>query len=145
MPFPNVPGATFGIDVSNWQGHIDWPKVATTGCKFAIIKAGGDEDSAGGYPFTDPWYVDDVAGCWDNGVLPGAYYFANPARSSPADSVTSFVTALDKALPVLIHVLDIEVGYDGDLSQWVAEWLDLFERTVKRRPRMYSANWFAGP
>ena len=30
-----------GIDVSHWQGDIDWPKVKQAGIEFAIIKAGG--------------------------------------------------------------------------------------------------------
>ena len=30
-----------GIDVSHWQGTIDWNKVKEAGIQFAIIKAGG--------------------------------------------------------------------------------------------------------
>ena len=29
-----------GIDVSSWQGHIDWAKVKAAGVKFAILRAG---------------------------------------------------------------------------------------------------------
>jgi GH25 family lysozyme M1 (1,4-beta-N-acetylmuramidase) len=39
-----------GIDVSHWQGDIDWAKVKAAGIQFAIIKAGGSD--AGFY--TDP-------------------------------------------------------------------------------------------
>ena len=32
-----------GIDVSHWQGTIDWNKVKKAGIEFAIIKAGGSD------------------------------------------------------------------------------------------------------
>ena len=32
-----------GIDVSHWQGTIDWPKVKAACIEFAIIKAGGSD------------------------------------------------------------------------------------------------------
>ena len=32
-----------GIDVSHWQGNIDWAKVKASGVQFAIIKAGGSD------------------------------------------------------------------------------------------------------
>ena len=32
-----------GIDVSHWQGTIDWNKVKAAGIEFAIIKAGGSD------------------------------------------------------------------------------------------------------
>ena len=38
-----------GIDVSHWQGTIDWNKVKKAGIEFAIIKAGGSD--AGFYTF----------------------------------------------------------------------------------------------
>lgn len=36
--------AVKGIDVSYWQGIIDWAKVKAAGISFAIIKAGGSDD-----------------------------------------------------------------------------------------------------
>ena len=33
-----------GIDVSAWQGIIDWKAVKAAGVQFAIIKAGGSDD-----------------------------------------------------------------------------------------------------
>ena len=36
--------AVKGIDVSHWQGNINWAKVKTSGIRFAIIKAGGSDD-----------------------------------------------------------------------------------------------------
>ena len=40
-----------GIDVSHWQGDIDWKVVSESGIDFAIIKVGGFEN---GLPYEDP-------------------------------------------------------------------------------------------
>ena len=45
-----------GIDVSHWQGTINWPKVAAAGKKFAIIKA------TEGTNYVDPHYATNRAG-----------------------------------------------------------------------------------
>ena len=37
-----------GIDVSRWQGNIDFNKVKASGVNFVIVKAGGSD--AGSYP-----------------------------------------------------------------------------------------------
>ena len=68
---PQVLGrdCVLGIDVSRWQGRIDWPQVAA--CRqFAYIKASGGD----GGVYTDPTYAGNVAA--SAGLLPrGAYHF----------------------------------------------------------------------
>ena len=36
-----------GIDVSKWQGEIDWSKAASAGAQFAIIRAGSIDNTSG--------------------------------------------------------------------------------------------------
>lgn len=60
-----------GIDVSRWQGQIDWKKVKASGIKFAILKCGGSD--AGFY--SDRTFESNYKGCKDNGIAVGAYYF----------------------------------------------------------------------
>ena len=36
----NAPGVNYGIDVSSWQGTIDFKKVKNAGIDFVIIRAG---------------------------------------------------------------------------------------------------------
>ena len=60
-----------GIDVSHWQGAIDWGKVRNAGIQFAIIKAGGSD--AGFYK--DSRFEVNYAGCKTSGIHVGAYYF----------------------------------------------------------------------
>jgi lysozyme len=90
-----------GIDVSYWQGDIDWQKVGDAGIQFAYIKAteGGDR--------VDPKFLDNWRAAKRAGLARGAYhvmYWCRTAkeqaawfkRNAPAD---------DSALP---PVLDVE-------------------------------------
>jgi lysozyme len=70
-----------GIDVSHWQGAIDWAKVKAAGIQFAIIKSGGSD--AGFY--TDPRWEENYKAAKANGIAIGAYYFVGPACTSAAD------------------------------------------------------------
>lgn len=60
-----------GIDVSHWQGDIEWKKVKASGVEFAIIKAGGSD--AGFYK--DSKFERNYEGAKANGLPVGAYYF----------------------------------------------------------------------
>lgn len=66
--------AVKGIDVSYWQGIIDWAKVKAAGISFAIIKAGGSDDGF----YTDSKWETNYKGAKANGIAVGAYYFVGP-------------------------------------------------------------------
>ncbi len=55
-----------GIDVSHWQGTIDWSQVAGAGYRFAILKA------TEGQTFDDPNYAGYRTGANGAGVYIGA-------------------------------------------------------------------------
>jgi GH25 family lysozyme M1 (1,4-beta-N-acetylmuramidase) len=67
-----------GIDVSSWQGLIDWKKVKASGVVFAILKAGGSD--AGRYK--DRYFEKNYAEARANGIKVGAYYFNGRACTS---------------------------------------------------------------
>src|SRR5512146_139615 len=66
-----------GIDVSAWQGDIDWLKARAAGTQFAFIKAteGGDH--------LDPKFLENWEGAKRAGIARGAYHFLYWCR--PAD------------------------------------------------------------
>jgi lysozyme len=70
-----------GIDVSHWQGAIDWAKVKAAGIQFAIIKAGGSDSGF----YTDPRWEENYRNAKANGIAVGAYYFVGPACTSAED------------------------------------------------------------
>lgn len=90
-----------GIDVSYWQGDIDWKKVGDAGIRFAYIKA-----TEGGDRF-DPKFLDNWQAAKQAGIARGAYHFMYWCR--PAKEQASWFMAhvpVDRdALP---PVLDVE-------------------------------------
>ncbi len=90
-----------GIDVSYWQGDIDWAKVKAAGVRFAFIKAteGGDH--------LDPKFLENWQNAKNAGIVRGAYHFIYWCR--PADEQALWfmlnVPADPDALP---PVLDVE-------------------------------------
>lgn len=61
-----------GIDVSKHQGKIDWPKVAASGVRFAILRAGFGRTAAQ----VDPTFAANYAGATAAGLKVGAYWYS---------------------------------------------------------------------
>ncbi len=131
-----------GIDVSHWQGTIDWARVKAAGKKFAFIKA--SEHTS----FVDDKYATNRAKAKANGILVGAYHFARPDTSA-GDAVNEADHFIDTAGPVsgeLLPVLDLEVTgglTDSQLAAWAKAFLDrVYERTgVKGAIYMSPSFW----
>jgi lysozyme len=124
-----VSGYIEGIDVSHWQGVIDWPKVKSAGKRFAYIKA--SEHTT----FVDDMWATNRAQAKANGILVGAYHFARPDTST-GDAVREADHFINTASPVkgeLLPVLDLEVTgglTDAQLSAWAKSFLDrVYART----------------
>ena len=61
-----------GIDVSHWNGCIDFEKVKASGIDFVIIKAGGSDKGF----YTDSKFIENYNKAMAAGLSVGAYYFA---------------------------------------------------------------------
>ena len=90
-----------GIDVSYWQGDIDWDRVRAAGVKFAYIKAteGGDHLDP---KFLDNWYAAKRAG-----VARGAYHFVYWCRPANEQALW-FMLNVPPDSDALPPVLDLE-------------------------------------
>ena len=97
-----------GIDVSKWQGVIDWQTVKKSGkVDFAIIKAGGSD--AGFYQ--DAYFERNYAECKKHGIPVGAYYFVGNRFWTVEDGVADakrFLKQLQGKQFELPIYLDIE-------------------------------------
>lgn len=62
-----------GIDVSFWQGVIDFAKVKLSGIDFVILKAGGSDDGL----YTDSCFERNYKNAKENGMHIGCYYYVN--------------------------------------------------------------------
>lgn len=93
--------AVHGIDVSRWQGAIDWPAVRAGGISFAYIKAteGGDR--------VDPAFPANWQDAAHAGLPRGAYhfyYFCRPA----VEQAQWFIQHVPRDPAALPPVLDLE-------------------------------------
>lgn len=130
-----------GIDVSRWQGDINWRQARAAGVSFAYIKAteGGD--------VADPKFQDYWAGSRRAGVARGAYhyfYFCRPA----AQQARWFISHVPRDSAALPHVLDMEWNPrsrtctkrpDGaHVRREAKRFLDMLEAHYGRRPILYT-------
>ncbi|MBA2382664.1 MAG: glycoside hydrolase family 25 protein [Chloroflexi bacterium] len=130
-----------GIDVSHWQGTINWTKVAAAGKKFAIIKA---TDSTS---YIDPMYATNHAQARAAGLWTGAYHFAKPDATA-GDAVKEadhFASHISLGAGDLIPALDLEVS--GGLSvaalqKWVASFLTEVTAKTGVKPMIYTSPAF---
>jgi len=130
-----------GIDISHYQGEIQWNKVAASGIRFAYIKAteGTDYDDP---DFKKNW---DAAGA--TRFARGAYHFFTigaPGKLQ-AEHFLSRVLPYDPALPTAI---DIELT-DGRQIESVAqfqhelsEFITIVEARLGEPPLIYSSRGF---
>ncbi len=65
-----------GIDVSRYQGNVDWAYWWGQGKRFAYVKA-----TEGTY-YTNPYFAQQYNGSYNIGMIRGSYHFANPTDSS---------------------------------------------------------------
>ena len=72
-----------GIDVSHWQGVIDWLSVKESGIEFAILKAGGSDDGF----YTDSTFEQNYKEVKAVGLPVGAYYYVGENCTSRADGI----------------------------------------------------------
>ena len=129
---------TPGIDVSRWQGEINWEMVAAAGYRFAVIRA-----TVGDY-YTDPQFCVNWSGARDAGLLVSAYHVVRPDASADSQ-IDRFFDALGDRKADLPVVLDIEVSggvSPADITACIRHCLQKVEQMHGRKPIIYTAKWF---
>ena len=142
-----------GIDVSHWQGTIDWAKVRAAGKKFAYIKA--SEHTT----FVDDTYQTNRSRAKTAGLKVGAYHFARPniGTTDAYAEADHFIETADWTSGELRPVLDLEDtgGLSSSaLQTWVKAFVQrIYDRTGVRAviyvspafwsSKMGNSTWFA--
>ncbi|HEV2006124.1 MAG TPA: glycoside hydrolase family 25 protein [Candidatus Limnocylindrales bacterium] len=144
-PPPPPPPSSFveGIDVSMWQGTIDYAKVKASGKRFVVAKA------TEGIGFTDPKWQLNKTNAMAAGLAFTGYHFARP-DGNPTQAVAEadwFVSQLGLKAGMLVPALDLEVA--GTLSvsalqAWVGAWLGEVYLKTGVRPMIYTSPSFWG-
>ncbi|MBX5465303.1 MAG: peptidoglycan-binding protein [Clostridia bacterium] len=114
-----------GVDVSSWQGTVDWPSVRAAGYSFAFLKA------SEGVGYTDPAYARNVAGARSASLVAGAYHFARP-DATPGDAereAAYFASVVKAGEPPDMLAVDLEAGAldRAAMTEWAVAFLEATE------------------
>lgn len=116
-----------GIDVSRWQGTIDWPKV--TGIDFAILKA------TQGTTLVDVQLSRNRTEARKRGILLGFYHFAN--GGDPIAEADHFVKNVGALQQGELLVLDWEIPHK-DPAGWSRKFLDRVKEKTGVKALLYT-------
>lgn len=130
-----------GIDVSHWQGTIDWARVARSKVRFAIGKA------TEGQTYSDPTYGTNRSGAKAAGITWGAYHYARPDTSAndALAEADHYVDTAALAAGDLIPALDLEDSGGlsaADLTTWVRTWVERVADRTGAKPMIYTTASF---
>src|SRR5215471_6808495 len=134
-PASAAPAGLKGMDVSSYQGNVNWTAAWNNGARWAYVKA-----TEGNY-YTNPYFAQQYNGSYNVGMIRGAYHFATPNDSSGANQATYFLAhggGWSKDGKTLPGALDIEYNPYGatcyGLSQAaMVNWIRDFLNTYKSR------------
>lgn len=106
---------SMGIDVSKWNGSIDWNAVRNSGVSYVIIRCGYRGSSTGAL-IEDPKFVSNIKGAKAAGLKVGVYFFTQAVNEVEAVEEASMVLNLVKGYGLNYPVfLDVEAsGGRGD-------------------------------
>ncbi|MCR5754753.1 MAG: glycoside hydrolase family 25 protein [Acetatifactor sp.] len=107
-----------GVDVSKFQGRIDWTQVAGDGVEFAIIRV-GLRGYGSGKLVEDEFFEQNIEGALRAGIKVGVYFYSQAITEEELLEEANFV--LEKIAPYQIEcpvVYDVErvVGADGRMN-----------------------------
>jgi GH25 family lysozyme M1 (1,4-beta-N-acetylmuramidase) len=148
-PASAAPAGLPGMDVSSYQGNVNWSAAWNNGARFAYVKA------TEGTGYTNPYFAQQYNGSYNVGMIRGAYHFALPDRSSGATQADFFVGhggGWSKDGKTLPGALDIEYNPYGStcygLSQsgmvsWISSFVNRYHYRTGRWASIYTTtNWW---
>jgi len=103
----------FGIDVSKFQGNINWEKVKAAGVEFVFVRVGFRGYGLSGSLSEDALYRRNIEGALNQGLDVGVYFYSQAINEEEAveeaDFIESLISGYDISLPVVYdpeHVLN---------------------------------------
>lgn len=118
-----------GIDVSHWQGSVDWAKVRKDGVEFAILKC------TEAIKYVDATFSKNKKDARTAGVLLGFYHFAR--GNDPVQEADFFLSNVGDIQEGEFLVLDYEIDLPN-AGDWCKKWLDRVYEKAGFRPILYS-------
>ncbi len=117
-----------GIDVSKYQGEIDWEKAAGDGVEYAFIRL-GIRGSTEGKLVLDDTYEDNMKGALENGIDVGVYFFTQALNREEAVEEAEFVLEnledYDVSYPIVLDVEEITTKNPRTKNMGKQDWTDV--------------------
>ena len=125
-----------GIDVSNWQGYINYEQVKKAGIEIVYIKA------SEGNNYKDPYLEINYENAKNNGLKVGFYHFLTAVNIQEAEEQARFFSSvISKKIPDCKLVLDYEVfgGVPATLINQIARsFMEETKRLTNKDVILYS-------
>lgn len=83
--------SALGVDVSKYQGDVDWEKVREAGMEFAILRLGFRGYGPEGKIVLDEYFQENMEGALSAGLTVGVYFFSQAVTSEEAEEEAAFV------------------------------------------------------
>ncbi len=100
----------FGIDVSTWNGTIDWKQVAKSGVSYAIIRCGYRGTTYGSL-VEDNKFASNIKNASDAGIKVGVYFFTQAVSEAEAVEEASMCLSLVEGYKLSYPIfVDVESG-----------------------------------
>ena len=99
-----------GIDISQWQGEIDWQKVKEAGVEFAMLRI-GYQYGFGGENVLDPYFKANLDGAKTNHIPVGVYYYSYAKTPDEAKSQAEWILNM-------LGGTELELGIAFDWENW---------------------------
>jgi GH25 family lysozyme M1 (1,4-beta-N-acetylmuramidase) len=138
-----------GLDVSSYQGNVDWAQVRSNGAQFAYSKA------TEGTSYKNPYFGQQYNGSYNVGMVRGAYHFATPNTSSGPAQADFFVangggwSADNHTTPGMV---DLEYNPYGStcyglnqsqMADWMGSFSNEYHALTGRWPAFYTTtDWW---
>lgn len=136
---PSGTGRVPGIDVSHFQGEVDWSGVRLSGTRFSYIKV------SEGLHTGDPHMIANWSGATGTGIVVGGYHLFHPDEDA-VDQARHFISRLQEAgisykgaLPPVIDIETAEGVRPPAYHKDILAWLDYVEKALGCRPIIYTA------
>lgn len=122
----------YGVDVSKYQGKIDWQRVKEAGIDFAIVRIGYRGYGNAGNLKADDCYARNIEEARKTGMDVGVYFFSQAINEEEATEEADFVIGLLDG-----YELQLPVVYDPELIR------DDVARTDEVTGKQFTANTIA--
>ncbi len=129
----------FGIDVSYYQGSIDWEAVAADGVSFAWVRVSHS------LQFFDPEFDTNLAGARAAGIHTGVYQYFEPGEDpiAQADLLLEATGPLQPGdMPPLIDVESPDTVPPAQYADAIRAWIDRVETATGVKPFIYTGFYY---